>query len=109
MLAALTGRQKLMLAAGAVALALIVNIAWAALGPGPDGDAAGDVERAVARAWKGSGSTVRDTDCSDGANGWICRVRLGDGRVVDCQVGEPTPQLFRDPRRTLGSGCGLRR
>ena len=105
---ALTGRQWLMVVAGAVVLAVLLNVAWATFGPG-DGDSAGDIEAAVERAWDGTATSVDDVSCENGANGWVCRVELSRGQVVDCRVGKPTPQLFDDPKRALGSSCRERR
>jgi hypothetical protein len=104
MLSALTRRTKLLLVAGAVALAVLVNLAWVAFGP--EADRRGDLEAAVTRAWEESGAPVRDVSCSEEAGRWTCRIDQARGPDVRCSLGTPRPEVFVDARAALASGCG---
>jgi hypothetical protein len=109
MSSALTRRSKLLIVAGAVVVALLINVAWAAFGPDTQHPAGRthDLEAAVQRAWKESGAPVRDVSCTE-AGGWTCQIKQTRGPVVECSLGSARPELFVNPKPVLAVSCRSR-
>jgi hypothetical protein len=98
--AALTRRTRWLLVAGAVGLALLVNVAWVTLGPeGASAPSRGqELESILRRTWEQHGQAVRSVSCSEASGSWSCRLRPERGReVVTCSLGTAPPQLVVDP------------
>jgi hypothetical protein len=100
---ALTRRTRWLLVAGAVVLALLVNVAWVAFGP-DDSGARGEVEGAVQQAWRSNGQAPRTVNCSESDGTWNCVVESARGDIVRCQVGTAATFLANPPA-ALRSSC----
>jgi hypothetical protein len=101
--AALTRRTRWLLVAGAVTLALVVNVAWVAFGPSDGGDRRA-IESAIRKAWTAKGSAPRDVSCSQSGAGWNCTVRSARGDIVRCPVGTASA-FFANPEAALRESC----
>ena len=86
MTSALTRRTRWLLVAGAVVLALLVNVAWVAFGPDDSGQR-GEIENAVRRVWSSNGQAPRTVTCSESDGTWTCVVESARGDIVRCRVG----------------------
>ncbi len=103
MTAALSRRTRWLLVAGALLLALLVNLAWVAFGPSDRGDR-GAVESAVRKTWTAKGTAPRNVSCSESSSAWTCRVESARGDVVICSVG--TESVFlANPEAALRDSC----
>jgi hypothetical protein len=100
---ALTRRTRWLLVAGAVVLALLVNVAWVAFGPG-DGDRRGEIEGAVQQAWRSNGQAPRSVDCSESGGAWTCVVESARGDTVRCSLGT-AGTFLANPEAALRSSC----
>jgi hypothetical protein len=100
---ALTRRTRWLLVAGAVILALLVNVAWVAFGPDDSGQR-GEVESAVRQAWASKGQAPRTVDCSESDGAWTCVVESARGDSVRCSLGTAATFLA-NPKAALQSSC----
>ena len=103
MTSALTRRTRWLLVAGAVILALLVNVAWVAFGPGDGGDR-GKVEDAVRSTWTAKGLAPRTVHCREAAGAWSCDIEPARGRTVHCAIGSATA-FFSNPVAALEQSC----
>jgi hypothetical protein len=100
---ALTRRAWLLLVAGAVLVALLVNVVWVALGPG-DGNDRGKVESAIRHAWTAKGTAPRSVTCTEVRSSWSCQVVSARGDKVDCPVGT-VGTFLANPEAMLRASC----
>jgi hypothetical protein len=100
---ALTRRTRWLLVAGAVLVALLVNVAWVAFGPEEAGDR-GAIESAIRKAWSADGLAPRAVTCSVSDAVWSCTVESARGDVVHCPVGT-ADAFFGDPEAALRASC----
>jgi hypothetical protein len=101
--AALTRRTRWLLVAGAVALALVVNVAWVAFGPDQGADR-GAIESAIQRAWSSRGAPPRAVNCNESRGLWSCEVTSARGDIVNCPVGSSSA-FFANPTAALRESC----
>jgi hypothetical protein len=100
---ALTRRTRWLLVAGAVILALLVNVAWVAFGP-DEGGQRGEVESAVRHTWSANGQTPRTVNCSQSDGAWTCEIESARGDIVRCPIGPAGPFLSK-PAAALQASC----
>ena len=99
---ALARRTKLLIIAGAVVAALIINVAWVAFGP-ESGDGAGALEGHMVREWMQHGVPVRSVSCTQRAGEWTCRIDRRDGRTTECALGPGPPEQIINSARIAGN------
>jgi hypothetical protein len=100
---ALTRRTRWLLLAGAVLVALLVNVAWVAFGPGDGGDRT-RIESAVRKAWDASGTAPRTVACSQSDASWTCVIESARGDTVRCPVGDASVVL-KNTAAALQASC----
>jgi hypothetical protein len=100
---ALTRRTRWLLVAGAVVVALLVNVAWVAFGPG-EGNKGREIESAIRQAWSDTGHTPRTVTCSESDAVWTCDIQSMGGQVVHCPVGGASA-FFANPKAALRTSC----
>ena len=103
MTAALTRRSKVLLVAGAVVLALLLNVAWVVFGPDDAGEGSA-IESSVRQVWASKGAGPRAVSCDQAAGRWTCRVESVTGVHVTCPLGG-ADAYFANPRAALSSSC----
>jgi hypothetical protein len=94
-----------LLVAGAVVLALLLNIAWVAFGPGDGGDR-GAIESAVRKTWESKGTAPRSVECTEADASWTCQVESARGDIVNCPLGDASDFLAK-PSTVLRSSCRI--
>jgi hypothetical protein len=100
---ALTRRTRWLLVAGAVVVALLVNVAWVAFGPGEQSRGS-EIESAIRRAWVDSGRTPRTVTCNETEAAWTCQIESARGDTVVCPIADATV-FFRNPPAVLQASC----
>jgi hypothetical protein len=100
---ALTRRTRWLLVAGAVAVALLLNVAWVAFGPGEEGDR-GKIESTIRRTWSANGLAPRAVTCDQADEVWSCDVESARGDVVHCPIGA-ADAFFTNPAASLRDSC----
>jgi hypothetical protein len=102
-ISALTRRTRWLLVAGAVVVALAVNIAWVALGPDDGGDR-GRIESEIRRAWTANGVAPQTVTCTESDALWTCEIRSSRGDTVHCPIGDASA-FYRNPSAALQASC----
>lgn len=89
--------------AGALALALVVNLAWVAFGPDDAGDRSA-IESSVRQLWASNGAAPRTVSCAEADGRWTCQIESARGDSVNCPIGG-ADAFFANPRAALSSSC----
>jgi hypothetical protein len=100
---ALTRRTRWLLVAGAVVVALLVNVAWVAFGP-DDGGERGRIESEIRRAWTVNGVAPRAVSCAESDTVWTCEVVSARGDLVHCPIGHASA-FYTNPNAALQASC----
>jgi hypothetical protein len=100
---ALTRRTRWLLVAGAVVLALLINVAWVAFGPDDSGQRR-EIETAIRRTWTGNGVSPRTVNCTQSDATWTCVIESSRGDIVRCPVGSASAVLG-NPAAALQASC----
>jgi hypothetical protein len=89
--------------AGALLVALAVNVAWVTLGPDDGGDRK-KIEAEVRRAWTAKGAAPREVTCTRSGGRWTCEIESSRGDRVDCPIGDASA-FYRNPDGLLQATC----
>lgn len=110
MTSALTRRTRWLLVAGAVVVALLVNVAWVTFGPEGAGapSRAESIGSVLETTWEQHGTPVRRVSCEQFRGSWSCAIEPERGAAaVSCALGTAPPELLVDPAE-LAKVCRAR-
>jgi hypothetical protein len=102
-ISALSRRTRWLLVAGAVVVALLVNVAWVVLGPHGGGER-GKIESEIRRAWAGNGVAPRTVTCAESDSRWTCTIESSRGDMVHCPIGDAST-FYSNPAAALQAVC----